>query len=292
MKRRQQTLARAVQYAGIGLHSGAPAEVTLQPAPPDSGIVFADRHGNSVPADWRFVRSTQRAVTLGCGDFEVATVEHLLAALSACGVDNCRIYCSEREIPDPDGCAAVWVGLLREAGFREQQVLRREIRPGREGCLLSGGSGIHYFPQMEDRLICAVDFDRPGAGLETAVFVPEEDDFLTGPGCARTVAFWDELRHLWRQGLGLGGTFRGTLVYGEAGVVAGTAPLPGEIARHKLLDLYGDLVLCGAPVRGTVVAWKSGHTLHAAFAEALMQDRLAPPQPERMPDFLREIAGI
>lgn len=288
MTSNQQTLAGSVSFSGCGIHSGSPATVELHPAPPDSGINFRCGHVY-IPAHWSALTGSERAVSLSAEGATVSTVEHLLAALAGCGVSNCLIDCTGGEIPDPDGTAAFWMSLLQQCGVTEQPVPRRLRQLPEAGMVRHGESWLQYFPGPELRLFCGVSFAHAALADHWAQFCFGSGDFAVEVAGARTLAFWEELRDLWKQGLALGGTFRGTLVFDSNGQIAGKPAAPDECARHKLLDLSGDLMLFGEQLTGTVIGWRSGHRLHTDFVRRAAAGTLDPVDLQLIPAEYRSV---
>lgn len=267
----QHTLRRAVSLTGIGLHSGQEVTITLRPAPPDTGIVFyrvdlAD--APPVAALAANIADTRRATSLACGAAAVHTVEHLLAALSALGVDNAAIDISAAEPPVGDGSAMTFARLIAEAGVVAQNkpaAVRTITQP--------------LWVRREDKFIAILPYDGlrisftsvnpcPAIGVQYGDYEITAATFLEEIAPARTVGFLPEIDALQAQGLGLGGSLENVVVYDEDGRPLAPLRFPDELVRHKILDVIGDLALVG-PVRGHVIAVKSGHALNAELARLI-----------------------
>ncbi len=264
----QRTVARSITLAGTGLHTGAPVRVRLDAAGPGSGVVFVrrDRPGSrpiraSLAAVWDF----RRGVTLG-GDDEatVATVEHLLSAAAGVGVDNLRVEVEGPELPALDGSAAGFVRAFEEAGRVEQPAPAREIHLG--ATEVGEGRGRAVTRPGEDFLVTyTVELPAP---LGTQISSAGLDAYRDGIAPARTWGFADEAAALEAAGLARGASLENVLVIGPEGYV--NAPrFPDEPARHKILDLIGDLALLGARLRGHVEVTAGGHSLHLALAREI-----------------------
>ncbi len=273
--RRQRTIAEKVSCTGIGLHSGAPVQLTLLPARANSGIVLVRTDRGSpveIPARAASLASTRFATTLGRGDATVGTVEHLLAALYGLGVDNIRVEVGGPEIPVMDGSAASFVYLLRSAGIFEQRKRCAVLRFRRPVEVRDGKRWIRVEPAREFRISYAVEFDHP--------LVRRQEFSLNGwdPGrfeqevaAARTFGFLNEVRSLWDAGLAKGGSLENTVVLDDEGVMNPDGlRWPDEFVRHKVLDLYGDLALLGLPIEGHVRAERGGHALHQRLVSAVL----------------------
>ena len=263
----QATITRSVTYTGIGLHSGKPVTITLQPAPVDTGIVFArvDLPGAPrVAAQVCNVTNTLRATTLETGAAKVFTVEHLLAAFFALNIDNCLVAINAVEPPVADGSALPFVHLLQEAGRTEQDA------PCVENVLTQS-----FAVQEPDKFIVALPYDRlritftsinphPLLGVQFADYEISPELFMKEIAPARTIGFMHEVAALQAQGLALGGSLDNVVVYDDNQVLT---PLrfSDELVRHKILDVIGDLALAGR-VKGHIIAVKSGHRLNTELA--------------------------
>jgi UDP-3-O-[3-hydroxymyristoyl] N-acetylglucosamine deacetylase len=274
---RQQTIAEKVSCTGIGLHGGAPVQVTLLPARADSGIVFArtDRaHPLEIPARPSAVTSTERATTLGRGEVTIGTVEHLLAALYGLGVDNVRVEIDGAELPVMDGSAASFVYLIRSAGLFEQREPRCVLRLRRPIEVRDGDRRISLSPARSFRVTYAVDFEHPAIlRQEYRVRSMDPVTFERELSAARTFGFLSDVEALWRAGLGRGGSLQNTVVLDDRRVLNHEGlRWPDEFVRHKVLDLLGDLALLGVPIQGHVRVERGGHWLHHRLLAALLEN--------------------
>lgn len=270
----QRTIAEKATCAGIGLHSGAVAHVALYPARPGSGIVFVrtDLPGApEIPARRSALASTRLATTLGRGEATVGTVEHLLAAVAALGIDNLRVEVDGPEVPVMDGSAAPFVALLREAGSFDQRVARRVIRVRRPLAVRDGDRAIRIAPASRLSVAYAVDFPHPAIGKQSIDLTIDGSSFERELARARTFGFLHEVEALWRSGLARGGNLDNTVVLDERRVVnAGGLRFPDEFVRHKALDLVGDLALLGMPLLARVEVERGGHALHQQLVERIL----------------------
>lgn len=267
----QTTLAHAVQYTDVGLHSGQPVSMELLPAPADSGIVFfrTDLPGKpGVRADAKHVTSTLRATTLEDGIAKVFTVEHLMAALYVLGVDNCRVEMSSAETPVGDGSSLPFVRLIEQAGIVELSKPRSVFVVTEPVEVIVNGRSIKIIPYDGLKVTFSSSNDHPKLGLQHAEYDISPEVFIREIAPARTVGFMHEVEALKAQGLALGGNLNNTLVYDNE---TNINPLrfPDELVRHKILDVLGDLALLGLPLCGHIVAVQSGHALNTALAAKL-----------------------
>ena len=288
----QQTIAEKVSCTGIGLHSGAPVQLTLFPARAESGIVFVRTDGPEpveIPARPGAVRSTRFATTLGRGDVTVGTVEHLLAALYALGVDNIRIEVDGPELPVMDGSAAPFVYLLRSAGIFAQREARPILRVRRAVEVCDGEQRIRLEPARSFRVSYAVEYEHRAIGRQE--FELDGNDlerFDREVSGARTFGFLEEVQALWREGFARGGSLENTVVLDEGGVInPGGLRFPDEFVRHKVLDLFGDLALIGMPIQAHIRVERGGHSLHLKGVRSL----LAQPDAWRIHDPIRGRGG-
>jgi len=272
---RQQTIAEKVGCTGVGLHSGRPVQLSLHPARVNAGIVFTRTDlpaAPEIPARPGAVSSTQFATTLARDGVSVATVEHLLAAAHALGIDNLRVEVDGPEVPVMDGSAADFSYLLRSAGLFPQRALRPALRIRCPIAVEEGDRRIRVEPAPRLRVSYAVDFEHPAIGrqeyhlerLEARLFERE----LAG---ARTFGFLSEVQDLWRAGFARGGSLDNAVVLDGQGVVNPEGlRWPDEFVRHKVLDLLGDLALLGLPLLGHVVVERGGHSLHQRLVAGIL----------------------
>jgi UDP-3-O-acyl N-acetylglucosamine deacetylase len=274
--RRQRTVARAVECSGTGLHTGATVQARVLPASEDTGVVFVRTDLEGAPrvaatAENRVAYA--RRTALERGGAEVHTVEHLLSAAAGLGIDNLVIELSAFEAPGLDGSARGWVELLRGAGSVEQAAPVRELAV-RERVTVEGENGATLTAEPWPhglKLTYTLDYPVRSLGRQTVEFEITEDRYAREVAPARTFALEAEALLLRELGLGLGANYENTLVFSEDGVIQNTLRFPDEAARHKLLDLLGDLSLLGRSLRGHVTAVKSGHELNLALVKKLLE---------------------
>ena len=269
----QLTIRSRVAAEGIGLHSGRPSKITLSPAPADSGIVFrcADPHRTLIPARPETVVDSRFATTLGVNGTRVRTVEHLMAAAAALGIDNLLVEVEGEEIPAMDGSAEPFVSLLYAAGKatlvapRHPLVITRPIRVGDDARWLQ------ILPAEDFRVSYTLDVDHPALGTQAASFTCTEEVFVQELAPARTYGFLKDVGDLRKNGLAKGGSLENTVVVGRRAVLNGSLRYRDEFVRHKILDLIGDLALLGRPVVGHVVARNAGHGLNHQLVNAIAE---------------------
>ncbi|MDE2578407.1 MAG: UDP-3-O-[3-hydroxymyristoyl] N-acetylglucosamine deacetylase [Hyphomicrobiales bacterium] len=273
---RQTTLARAATLGGIGVHSGAPAQLTLHPAPAGEGLCFVDSCGRTIPALWRHGERVALRTQLRRGAARLSTVEHVLAALAGLGVDNALIEIEGAEAPALDGSAAPIGRAILDAGITTLAAPRRRIEilktvraETAEGFAeLSPGAGLS--------LDVAIDFAHPAIGAQRIVWRPDPGTFMRDIAPARSFGFLADVEALWRTGLARGAGLDNTLAFDARGPVNPEGVrFPDECVRHKALDALGDLALAGAPIEGTFRSLRGGHALNLAVLQALFADSSA-----------------
>lgn len=271
----QTTVGRTVSYTGIGLHSGKDVTITLNPAPVDTGIVFArvDLPGSpQVAAKASNVTNALRATTLEVGQAKVFTVEHLLAAFSAIGVDNCLVEITAVEPPVADGSSLPFVKLIQEAGVVEQDRPRQVITVTQSYTVRQPDKFITILPYEGLRITFTSVNPHPMLGVQFGDYEVTADTFIQDIAPARTIGFMHEVEALKAQGLALGGSLDNAVVYDSEKALT---PLrfPDELVRHKILDVIGDLALAGC-IRGHVIAVKSSHALNTALAKQILANAM------------------
>ena len=275
--RGQRTLRNPIGCVGTGLHTGAKVSLTLHPAEPDSGVRFLryDRPGKSViPARFDQVCDTTICTVLGDpGGTMVGTVEHLMAALAICEIDNLLIEVGGPELPIMDGSAQPFVFLIECAGIVEQERPRRWIEVLKPVSIEAHGKSARLEPA--DRLIidCEIHFEHPLIDSQAMRIPFDPEPFKVEIAQARTFGFAERVEDLWSRGLALGGCLKNTVVVSRDRVLNEEGlRFPDEFVRHKVLDTLGDLYLAAAPLVGRFTGRSAGHTLHNKLLRALFAD--------------------
>ncbi len=272
----QRTLAKPADVAGTGFISGRPIRARFHPAAENDGVVFvrSDRPGAPrTPARAEFVSDTRRRTTLGSAADGVTLVEHLLAALAGLRVDNCVVELDGPEPPGLDGSAGEFVRALRAAGVVEQAA-HRPIRAVRAPVIVArDGASVALHPAADAtlRITYALDYGATSPiprQTVTARIAP--DSFAAELADCRTFLLEGEADALRSQGIGRAVDFGDLLVFGPRGPIGNALRRADEPARHKILDLVGDLALTGFDLAGHVVAYRSGHGLNADLARRIL----------------------
>lgn len=295
---KQRTLKKEVSLTGVGLHTGKDVTITFKPAPEDHGYAFTrvDLEGNPViEAHTNYIVNTQRGTNLEKMGVKIQTSEHVLAALVGMEVDNCSIEIDAPEPPIMDGSSKFFVEALEKAGIIEQDALRDEyvVTEVISYTDEESGSEITVIPADEYQVTAMVDFGTKVLGTQNAT-LKHLSEFKTEIASSRTFSFLHEIEMLLEKGLIKGGDLNNAIVYVDRepseeamerlrvafkkdkisvkpnGILDNlTLHHPNEAARHKLLDVIGDLALIGTRIRGKVIASKPGHSVNTNFAKKL-----------------------
>lgn len=276
--RHQRTLSRPAELSGPGFITGAKVTVRLLPAPADSGVLFVRPDVSGVPvlpARVDFVTSTQRRTTLGGGEGAITLVEHLLATLAGLRIDNCVIELDGPEPPGLDGSAAEFVDAVLSAGTDTQPARRAIWAVQQPLTVTKAGATVTIHPPADDRpdsLLATYILDYGhGANIprQSHTMPVNPHTFADQVANCRTFVTEREALTLVEHGVGKHLTARDLLVFGPKGLIDNELRHANEPARHKVLDLIGDLFLCGVDMVGHVVAYRSGHSLNVALAKAV-----------------------
>lgn len=272
MTRMQHTLKTAVEFSGVGLHSGEPVDARCLPAPQGTGVEFVRTDipdSPAIPARISYRAPVERRTRLQRGPAEVDTVEHVLAACSGLGIDNLRIEVSGLELPGMDGSSKSMVDLFQQAGIVAQREEARVFKLDRPLYVREGDSTLVALPSEKDVLSLQyfATFNEPG--VEDASFALDIDpeSFVEQIASARTFCMASEVEPLKKLGLGKGATRDNTLVLGDPET---EYRMPQEAVRHKMLDLLGDLSLLGADLHAHIIATRSGHSTNAELVRQLV----------------------
>jgi UDP-3-O-[3-hydroxymyristoyl] N-acetylglucosamine deacetylase len=272
----QRTLKAPVSCQGVGLHSGTRVEMTLRPAPADSGVVFVRTDLSpavDIPARSENVVDTSFATTLGRDGVRVGTVEHLLAALSGLGIDNVRVELTGPEVPIMDGSAAPFVYLIRTAGIDLQRKFKRFLVVRKTLEVSEGGKRAQISPAAQFGISCTIDFDHPLISDQKLEVQMSDRVFYREISRARTFGFLRDVETMKRMGLALGGSLENAIVVDDFNILNPEGlRYADEFVRHKILDIIGDLALCGMPVIGHFSSVKSGHALNQRLLRRLVSE--------------------
>ncbi len=273
---RQTTIGESFSAAGVGLHSATPVSVSVKPAPAYTGYVFrrTDLNDFEIPASPQFVTHVSYATTLMKSGVMIATVEHLLSALMGCGVDNAIVEVDSLEVPILDGSSKEWVGLIERAGVIELEAPRAYLRVLKPVEVSEKNRIMSIEPAGEFRITCEIDFSHPMIGHQQREISFRPGSYAREIAPARTFGFVEEIEMLRQNGLARGGSLENAIALTRDGIL-NPEPLrfDDEFVRHKILDIIGDLAMCGMPILGHVRASRSGHGLHTMLISTLLRDR-------------------
>ncbi len=277
MNRRQRTISLEAEIEGHGLFTGQRVHLRLKPAPPGTGLVFTrvDLGPNAtVSATIQSVARRFQRTTLANDEVCVETAEHLLAALAGLGIDNLFAELDAPELPAGDGSAADYVRLLRQAGIVEQDQERQVLKVTEPVTVQDGDSLVTALPGPDDELSLTYHLDYgAGAVVPPQVFSMKltPDAFVQEIATTRTYILESEVEDLRQRGYGPQATYDDLLVIGPEGPIHNAYRYPDEPARHKTLDVVGDLFLLNCDLCGRIVAMRSGHTLNHRLIRRLLE---------------------
>lgn len=292
-KQHEMTLAGPAICAGVGVHSGERVRLSIRPASAGHGLVFVrsdvtDRD-NRVPVSGDVVVASQLNTKIANADgVEVATIEHLMAALAALGVTNAVIELDGPELPIMDGSALPFVQLLDRAGFRRQQTPARFIEILEPIEVVEGDKVARLLPCDRYEMSFEIDFASAAIGRQKVDFVVEERVFREEIAAARTFGFAEDVEALRRMGLARGGSLENAVVIdGDCILNPEGLRMDQEFVRHKALDAIGDLYVLGAPLLARYEGVRGGHALNNKLVRALLDRPQAWREVTRMPEMAR-----
>ncbi|HET6459152.1 MAG TPA: UDP-3-O-acyl-N-acetylglucosamine deacetylase [Syntrophales bacterium] len=270
----QRTIKKEINCRNVGLHSGRKVSMTIRPAAADEGVVFIrkDLPGDvRIKADFKNVRDTILATTIGLNGATVSTVEHLLSALCGMGVDNAVVEVDAPEIPIMDGSALPFVNLLKDVGTTIQNKCKRLLVIRKRICVSEGEGTAMLLPSPEFKITYGIDFEHPLIRQQSYDMTFSDVTYERDICQARTFGFLRDVEYLQAKGLALGGSLRNAVVLDEKRVINKEGlRCPDEFVKHKILDAIGDLSLLGMPIIGHFVAYKSGHRLNNFLLKEVM----------------------
>ena len=271
---RQTTIAKKVHNVGIGLHKGEPIRLTLEPLEAGSGIVFYRSDlGVSFKAEPKNVINTQMATVVGNEKGYISTIEHLMSAINAYGIDNIRIIVDANEIPVMDGSSASFCMLLDEAGVRELDANKKALIIKRAVEIREGDKLVRLSPSKSPKFDYTIKFSHPLIGTQHYVFEFSKKVYLKEISRARTFGFLKDVQALRSMGLALGGSLENAVVIDENKILNPEGlRFENEFVRHKILDAIGDLALVGAPILGDYTAFAGSHDLNHKLTLSVLAD--------------------
>ena len=282
----QRTLKGLTRAVGVGLHSGQKVELTLRPAPPDTGIVFRRvdlPHPVEIPVTTHAVCDTRMASTISPGGDpgapKVQTIEHLLSACAGLGLDNLIVDITADEVPILDGSSASFVFLLQNAGIAMQEAPKRFLRVTRPVEVRRGEGAAQSWARLEPyhgfKLTFEIEFNHPAVDAtgQQVSFDMGSGHYKRDIARARTFGFTKDVEMMRSRGLSLGGSMDNAIVVDDSRVLnADGLRYDDEFVKHKILDAIGDLFVAGHPLLASYTAYKSGHAMNNQLLRALMSD--------------------
>lgn len=279
----QTTIANAVQLTGIGVHSGNPVSMTFQPAEAGTGIVFHRLYDNGNVTELKAVSTnvgnTDLCTVLGRSlPQSVATIEHVMAAIYAMGIDNLLVAVDGPEVPIMDGSSAAFIEAIEQVGIKTLSAKRRYIRITKPVRIDNGTSWAEFRPYDGTRFEVEIDFDTPLIGRQIWKGDLTAESFKNELSRARTFGFMRDVERLWAAGFALGSSLENSVVISDDHSVINMEGLryaKDEFVRHKTLDAVGDLALAGAQFIGCYRSYRGGHKVNANALKALLSDASA-----------------
>ncbi|MDD4507008.1 MAG: UDP-3-O-acyl-N-acetylglucosamine deacetylase [Sulfurospirillaceae bacterium] len=271
---KQTTLAKRVEGVGIGLHKGEPIQITLEPLEANSGVLFYRRDvGLLVQALPHNVVNTQMATVIGNANYYISTIEHLLSAIYAYGIDNVRVVLDGAEVPVMDGSSASFCMMLDEAGIRTLDATKQVLIIKKEVEVHDGKKFAKVSPSLKPTYSFIIDFDHPSIGKQEYHFEFSKKSFIEEISRARTFGFLRDVQMLRSKGLALGGSLDNAVVMDDKKILNPEGlRFSNEFVRHKILDAIGDLSLLGAPFVGDYASYAGSHNLNHELTKEILKD--------------------
>ena len=275
---KQRTLAKSVTATGVGLHSGERVSLTLHPAAENTGIQFrrsdlSGKQGEIVSLTPYLINDTRLSSTIVTENgIRVGTIEHIMSAFAAYGVDNILVELNAPEIPIMDGSSLPFIFLLQDAGVVEQQAEKRFLRILKEVALEEPNKAVKFTPYNGFKVRLTIEFDHPVFNRSSPTFEIDVEEIAR----ARTFGFMQEVELMRAHNLGLGGNLSNAIVIDDTDVLNPEGlRYPDEFVRHKILDAIGDLYIVGHPIIGAFEGYKSGHAINNALLRKVLEDETA-----------------
>lgn len=276
----QRTISKQAKLEGMGIHTGKNIKVVFKPAPPNSGINFIRTDISDRPiisatiSNLTDLSKRPRRTSIGVGQAEIHTVEHLLATLYGLEIDNLTIEIDGPELPGLDGSASGFIKILKEAGVCEQDAVRKSFQVREPIWIEDGDSMLIILPDVNLKVSYTLDYPTTSVKTQYRTFLINQDVFEKEIAPSRTFCLEEEIEYLRNLGLGKGASLDNTLVLGKKGVIGGKLRYEDEFLRHKILDLIGDLYLLGFQIKGHVIGIKSGHLLNLRLLQKINTQRV------------------
>lgn len=275
----QRTIKKSVELSGVGLHTGVAVNLKFKPAPANIGVNFIRvdvKDSPMIKADITNIISQEkspRRTSIGINGVEIHTIEHLMAALWSLGIDNIIIEIDGPELPGLDGSAIGFIDILKKVGVEDQGIPKKIYQVRSPLWAEQDGAMIMVLPDDNFRVSYTLNYEHHLLKAQYLSFAVDEKTFAKEIASARTFCLEKEANELRKKGLGKGANYDNTIVVGEGGVIDNKLRFEDEFARHKILDLLGDLYLLGYNIKGHIVAMRSGHPLNINLVEKINNQR-------------------
>lgn len=273
---KQRTIKSDIEIVGIGLHKGVPVRMRLEPLPSNSGIViYRSDAAVTIPLKKEYVVDTKMATVLGKDGVVVSTIEHLLSAIYAYGIDNLRVVLDNNEIPILDGSASGYCMLIEEAGIQEQEESKKAIKIKKEVVVTTeDGKRVSLKPSNRIVYDFEIKFNHPAIGQQKFHFDYSIEEYKESIAKARTFGFLHEVQYLRSIGLALGGSMENAIVLDETKILNPEGlRYEDEFVRHKILDAIGDMALLEYTMIGEYEAVAGSHHLNHLLTKKLYEDK-------------------
>ena len=273
---KQKTIKQGFSLRGVGLHSGREVSIRFVPLDENEGIIFqrVDKKALPIPINTQAISEANFATIIGTNGSSISTTEHLLAALIGLGIDNIRIEVGGPEIPILDGSSREFVTALMETGIKTQHANKEFVEVSEPINARLGDSWISMHPYDGLKITFSIDYPHPLIRQQSLSIDITPESFSKDIAYARTFGFKKDIERFYSQGLARGGSLDNAVVLDDKGAInPGGLRSKDEFVRHKVLDLLGDMALIGSPLRGHIIAHKSGHALHHKMIHSVMEKK-------------------
>jgi len=270
---KQRTIKKPVEIVGVGLHKGVPVKMTLEPLDDDMGIIFyRSDEAVTIPLTPEYVIDTKMATVIGKDGVVVSTIEHLLSAIYAYGIDNLRIVVDNDEVPILDGSSSGFCLLLDEVGIQEQNKSKKALVIKKEIEVKVDGKFVCVKPSNHITYDFSIDFDHPAIGEQQFLFDYSVEEYKENISRARTFGFLHEVQYLRSIGLAQGGSLDNAIVLDDQKILNPEGlRYDDEFVRHKILDAIGDMSLLGYTMVGEYNAHAGSHHLNHLLTKKLLE---------------------
>ena len=271
---KQRTIGKRIELVGIGLHKGVPVKMVLEPLEANSGIVFYRSDlGVTIPMSPQNIGNTMMATVLSKGEAKISTIEHLLSAIYAYGIDNLKISVDNEEIPIMDGSAIGYCMLLDEAVIKELDANKKIMAIKKPIEVQDGEKFVRIEPSERTIFDFKIKFNHPAIKEQSYKFTFSKQGYKEEIARARTFGFLQDVNKLRAQGLGLGGNLSNCIVLDENGILNKEGlRYKEEFVRHKILDAIGDMAILGMPLLGSYVSFAGSHKLNSLLTKKILEE--------------------